>query len=143
MRADATRLQSRCPDEGSMTAFTVVITMGLLALLGLSVDGGLSLAAKVRACGEAQEAARAGARHLDLGQLREQHQLTLRAADAERAADTYLRGAGATGEATVTGDRVTVTVHRTQHTQLLTLVGIASIDVTGTATAHAEETDTP
>ncbi len=133
----------RGPDEGSVTAFTVIVVMGLLAVLGLTVDGGLALAAKVRAYGEAQEAARDGARHLDLKHLREDHQLSLRAADAERAALAYVRAAGATGEAQATADSTTVTVHRTQRTQLLTLLGISTIHVTATATAHAEEADTP
>jgi hypothetical protein len=126
-----------------VTAFTVAVVMGLLALLGLTVDGGLALAAKVRAVGEAQEAARDGARHLDLKQLRDQHSLALRTAEAEHAATSYLQTAGATGDAEVNGDQVTVTVHRAQPTQLLTLLGIHTIHVTATATAHAEETESP
>jgi hypothetical protein len=141
MRANTRGRRDRCPDEGSVTAFTVVIIMGLLTLLGLTVDGGLALATRVRAYGEAQEAARDGARHLDLKQLRDQHSLTLTAADAEQAATAYLHAAGATGEATAHGDQVTVTVHRTQHTQLLTLLGITTINVSATATAHAEESN--
>ncbi|PYC65578.1 hypothetical protein C7C46_32505 [Streptomyces tateyamensis] len=125
-----------------MTPFTVVVVMGLLALLGLTVDGGLALAAKARAYGEAQEAARDGARHLDLKLLRDQQPLTLRAGEAEQAATSYLRTAGAAGEATASADQVTVTVHRTQRTQLLALLGITTINVSATATAHAEETDT-
>ncbi|MGF1425021.1 pilus assembly protein TadG-related protein [Kitasatospora sp. LaBMicrA B282] len=123
-----------------MTAFTVVIVVGLFALLGLTVDGGLALSARVRAYGEAQEAARDGARHLDLKQLRDEQTLALSSTDAEQAATAYLRAAGATGSASARGDQVTVTVHRSQRTQILTLLGITTINVTATATAHAEET---
>lgn len=126
-----------------MTAFTVAVVLGLLMLLGLTVDGGLALAARVRAYGEAQEAARDGARHLDLRQLRDTHQLTLRTTEAEQAATDYLRAAGATGQTTARRDEVTVTVHRTQHAQVLTLLGITTINVSATATAHAEEVDAP
>ncbi|MCX4750577.1 hypothetical protein OG455_34580 [Kitasatospora sp. NBC_01287] len=134
---------ARCRDEGSVTAFTVAIVLGLLALLGLTVDGGLALAARVRAYGQAQEAARDGARHLDLRQLRDQRTLTVRSTQAEQASTDYLHTAGATGRATARGNEVTVTVHRTQHTQILTLLGIRTIDVSATATARAEETGTP
>ncbi|WP_035851153.1 pilus assembly protein TadG-related protein [Kitasatospora azatica] len=143
MNPNSQRTRPRSLDEGSVTAFTVVVVMGLLTLLGLTVDGGLALAAKVRAYGEAQEAARDGARHLDLKRLREQHPLTLRTADAEQAALAYVHAAGATGEATANNDSTTVTVHRTQRTQLLALIGISSINVSASATAHAEEADTP
>lgn len=53
-------------DEGRVTAFVVVLVTAILALAGLTLDGGLALAAKVRANGEAEAAARAGAQAIDL-----------------------------------------------------------------------------
>ncbi|MFD0530382.1 hypothetical protein ACFQ1I_32840 [Kitasatospora arboriphila] len=61
-------------------------------------------------------------------------------AEAQSAAQYYLRAAGADGDATATADTVTVTVRRTQPMQLLTLVGISSLTVTATASAHPVET---
>lgn len=127
---------SKVYDEGSVTAFTVTVVGALIALLGLVTDGGLALAARVKAVGEAQEAARAGARHLDLDSLRTNHIIDLGPDAAQQAAADYLAAAGATGRATATPDEVTVTVERTQRTQLLSLVGISSLHVTATATAH-------
>jgi hypothetical protein len=43
---------------------------------------------------------------------------------------------GQTGTVTVTGDTVTVTVTTTHRTQLLTLVGIPTLAVHGSASAH-------
>ncbi|MGE7434001.1 pilus assembly protein TadG-related protein [Kitasatospora sp. NPDC001175] len=124
-------------DAGMVSAFTIAIAAGLLALLGLVTDGGLVLAAKVEASGQAQEAARAGARNLDLAKLRTDRTMQLGPGEAQSAADTYLRAAGATGQVRATTQEVTVTVERTQRTQLLSLVGITSLRVTATATARA------
>ncbi|WSL75059.1 hypothetical protein OG403_06100 [Kitasatospora sp. NBC_01266] len=109
----------------------------MIALLGLVADGGLALAAKVQAAGEAQEAARAGARHLDLDRLRTDHTIDLGPDAAQNAATNYLDAAGAQGRVNATADEVTVTVEHTQRTQLLSLVGVTSLHVTATATAHA------
>ena len=48
-------------DGGRVTAFVVVLMTAILALAGLALDGGLALAATVRAVGQAESAARAGA----------------------------------------------------------------------------------
>lgn len=106
-------------------------------MVGLVADGGLALAAKVKAVGEAQEAARAGARQLDLGRLRTDHTIDLGPAAAQQAATAYLDAAGATGRVTATDQEVTVTVEREQRTQLLSLVGVGSMHESATATAHA------
>ena len=127
-------------DSGRVTAFTVVITMAVLLFAGLVLDGGLALAAKVRAVGHAQEAARAGAQAIDLTAYRATGTLRL---DPDRAAALvrrYLTGSHATGAeaVTVAGDTVTVTISTSQSTRLLGLVGIGSISVTGTGTAHPD-----
>ncbi|MGH8922355.1 MAG: pilus assembly protein TadG-related protein, partial [Actinomycetes bacterium] len=54
-------------DEGRVSAFVVTVLVAILALAGLTLDGGLALADKVRANGQAEAAARAGAQALDLG----------------------------------------------------------------------------
>ena len=57
-------------ERGRVTAFVVVITTACLLFAGLVLDGGLALAAKTKAIGQAQEAARAGAQALDLATYR-------------------------------------------------------------------------
>ena len=124
-------------DGGQVTAFVVVFTAALLLMVGLVIDGGLTLAAKVRAIDEAQSAARAGAQEIQLAIYRQSGQVTLDANRAVDAARSYLAGTGDPGQVSVTGDQVTVTVRVTQPMQVLGLVGIGSLRVSGTGSATA------
>ena len=126
-------------DSGQVTAFVVVLTAALILLLGLVVDGGQALAARLRAVNAAQEAARAAAQAIDLAGYRRTGRLRLDPARATAAARGWLAGTGdtLTGIA-VSADRVTITVHHTGHTQILRIAGLTTIDSTGTATAQAE-----
>jgi hypothetical protein len=125
-------------DQGRVSAFVVVLTLGILALAGLTLDGGLALAAKVEANGQAEAAARAGAQAIDLGLYRTSNQLQLVPAQAVANAQSYLAAVGASGTVTVSGDTVTVTVTAAQNTQLLGMVGISSLTVHGTGSAHPQ-----
>lgn len=132
------RLRSRWNrDDGQVTAFVVVFATGILALAGLTLDGGLALAAKVKAAGQAESAARAGAQAIDLSIYRESGQLRIVSADAVAAARSHLAAAGATGTVTVTDNTITVLVTDSQPTQLLALVGISTLHVDGAGRAHA------
>ncbi len=115
-----------------------MLVLGLMALAGLGLDGGLALAAKVRATGQAESAARAGAQAIDLAAYRATGTLRLLSAEADGLARRYLAGVGATGTVTATADTVTVTVTTTQRTQLLSLIGISSIDAHGSGSAHPQ-----
>lgn len=126
---DATR------DRGQVTAFTLSLLTALLLVAGLVLDGGLALAAKVQALDEAQEAARAGAQHLDLARYRATGAVILDPTAADNAAHSYLAATGHPGVVTVTADTVTVTVTITGRTQLLQLTGLTHFHVDGTATA--------
>ncbi|GLY71378.1 pilus assembly protein TadG-related protein [Amycolatopsis taiwanensis] len=123
-------------DEGRTTAFVVVLTIGILTLAGLTLDGGLALAAKVKANGQAEAAARAGAQAIDLAAYRNGGTLQLVSAQAVADAQRYLVTVGASGAVTVSGDTVTVTITTTQGTQLLGMVGISSLSVHGSGSAH-------
>jgi Flp pilus assembly protein TadG len=125
-------------DEGRVSAFVVVLTLGILTLAGLTLDGGLALAAKVEANGQAEAAARAGAQAIDLTVYRTNNQLQLMPAQAVANAQSYLAAVGASGTVTVSGDTVTVTVTASQNTQLLGMVGISSLTVHGTGSAHPQ-----
>jgi hypothetical protein len=125
-------------DEGRVTAFVVVLAVAILALAGLSLDGGLALAAKVNANGQAEAAARAGAQAIDLTVYRASNRLELVPAQAVSTAEDYLSSVGATGTVTVSGDTVTVTITATQNTQLLAMVGISSLTVHATGSAHLQ-----
>lgn len=124
--------------DGRVTAFVVIVAITMLLLAGLVLDGGLALAAKVRAIGEAQEAARAGAQAIDLTAYRADGTLRLVPQQANIAAHNYLAAAGHTGTVSIAGNTVNVTVSITQPTQLLGLAGISSITVTGTGQAQPQ-----
>lgn len=124
--------------NGQVTAFVVILVTAVLLFSGLVLDGGLALAAKVRAIGEAQEAARSGAQEIDLVAYRADGTLRLMPQQASTAAHNYLTAAGHTGTVSIEGNTVTVSVTIHQPTQLLGLIGISSITVTGTGKAQPQ-----
>lgn len=126
----------RQDQNGRVTAFVVTIALAALLFAGLVLDGGLALAAKDRALGEAQEAARAGAQEIDLAAYRADGTLRLVPHQASAAAHRYLAAASQTGTVSIVGNTVNVTVRISQPTQLLGLAGIGSITVTATGRAQ-------
>lgn len=126
-------------EQGRVTVFVVTIATVIIMFGGLVFDGGLALSAKVRAIGEAQEAARAGAQAIDLATYRATDTVRLMPAQARALALSYLASAGSSGSVTVAGDTVTVTVTAAQATQLLRLVGVDSIPVTGSGSAVPQQ----
>ena len=124
-------------DGGQATAFTVVMTVAVLALAGLVLDAGLAVSTKVEAVSAAQSAARAGARELDVAALRTSGVVRIDPAKARAAAQNWLNQARLTGTVAVTGNQVTVSVTTARQTQLLHMLGVTSIPITATATADA------
>ncbi|MHB1927841.1 MAG: hypothetical protein ACYCUG_00120 [Acidimicrobiales bacterium] len=137
-REPAKRPRRDDDEAGQVTAFVVIFLAALFAFAGLVLDGGLTLAAQTHAIDEAQAAARAGAQALDTTTYRATGTVVLDPAAAVTAADAYLAAAGDTSEVSVTGDQVSVTVHLTQRMQLLDLVGINQLTVSGTGVARLE-----
>ena len=137
-------------DSGQVTAFTVIMVAALILFAGLVLDGGLAIAGDVRALNEAQEAARSGAQALDLATFRATGSVVLDPDQAVASAREYLAATGnpdaSSAPVLVTGDQVSVTVTRTQHMQILQVVGVHEITVDATATAraaHGVETPEP
>nr|WP_260859636.1 pilus assembly protein TadG-related protein [Streptomyces cupreus] len=122
--------------RGQVTPFVVILAVAVVMFAGLVVDGGLALAAKVRAIGEAQEAGRAGAQALDLAAYRDSGTVRLVPDGARTLAQNYLASTSDSGTVTVIDDTVTVTVTARQHTQLLGLLGLDSLTVIGSGSAH-------
>jgi hypothetical protein len=122
-------------DDGQVTAFVVVMALALVLVIGLVLDGGLTLAARERALDEAQEAARAGAQAVNLTAYRQDGTLVLTPAQAAADADAYLASIGADGTATATTDSVTVTVTIVQPMQILSAAGLHAVTVHATASA--------
>ena len=101
--------KARHCETGSLTAFTAVFVVALLAVGGLVVDGGRYLAQRQAAIAEADQAARAGADALDTAALREGSVVVDPIAGVD-AAETAMRASGHPGSASVDGSTVTATV---------------------------------
>jgi len=130
-------------DGGYVTAFFAILVVVLIGLVGLVLDGGGALNAKTRAISTAAEAARAGAQALDLALYRADGTRRLNPDQARSRALAYLAGADAQGTASATTMTVTVTVTATYQPQLLTLVGVGPMHVTGTAAASPHSGPAP
>ena len=129
-------------DRGHVSGFAIIMVTAMIAVAGLVLDGGLAVSAKVRAVGIAQSAARVGAQQIDLRMYRQTGLVRLDVAKATATAQDWLRRAGAGGTVTATPLRVRVEVTAAADTQLLSLVGVASITVHATAAAVAVRSDT-
>lgn len=137
-------------DEGAAAVLLLILTPALFALGGLVLDGGRQLSARQQAADLAEQAARAGADHLDLTALRDDPaaQTTgdggpLDVPAAKAAACRYVTTADPAATCTATvdtsadGQRVTVRVRTTSNTVLLGLIGVNHLhtDATGSAIA--------
>ncbi|WP_435602862.1 pilus assembly protein TadG-related protein [Streptomyces sp. bgisy130] len=125
-------------DRGEVTAFVIGVVAALWLFAGIVVDGGLALAGKARALDVAQEAARSGAQQLDIGHLRHHEDVRLVRADATHAARAYVASSGDSGNASVKGNAVTVQVTHRYHTQIFQLIGLRTLTLHASGTAHAE-----
>jgi Flp pilus assembly protein TadG len=127
------RLRRRS-DDGQFLAMTAVFMTMFLALAGLVADGGHYLDAKQAAASEAEQAARAGAGSLDVGEL---HAGTIAVdpATAVTAAENYMIAAGQPGTAWVVGDTVYAQISYRMPTQLLGIIGVGSLALSVTESA--------
>jgi Flp pilus assembly protein TadG len=125
-----------CGEEGQVTAFVVVFTVALVFVAGLVIDGGGLLTTKRQAINTAEQAARAGAQGLAIDELRATGDVRLDPQRATDAAEEYLAATGHTGTATVTDDRVTVTVAIRWRPLILGIGGMRTVTVSGQAAAR-------
>ena len=135
-------------DRGSVTAYLLIMTVALVLLAGLVLDGGAALTAHGTAADTAQQAARDGADALDDTSLRTTTPagLATNPGAARAAAQAVLAASGVTGDVAVTGATVTVTAHATRPTAILAIAGITQVGGTATATAvplHGTTTGAP
>lgn len=123
-------------EHGAVAVVIPILTVGMLAMAGLVVDGGAALAARGRAADVAQQAARAGADALAPDSLRtgDPAGLAVNPAAAVLAADQVLQVGAVGGQVSVSGDTVTVTAQSTRPTSIMSAIGI------GTVTGHASAT---
>lgn len=124
-------------DEGTLTLFTAIIAIALLAAVAFTVDAGEKLQAGLRARALAEEAARAGAGEINAAAAYNgSGPLAVSPGLAVQAAGQYLSRAGHTGTVIVTGNTtVQVTVTVTEPAAFTSVIGISAVSATETATA--------
>jgi hypothetical protein len=130
--------------RGSLTVFMVGAVFAMLLAIGLGVDGSRALQGFLRASGEAQEAARAGADVLDVASVYGGSTPTVDpTGGACAAAALYI---GQTGDdmvsctpSVVDGAQLTVSVSARVPTIFLGLFGVNSFTMKASATAQAIE----
>src|ERR1700683_326549 len=132
MRRD---LESLKRDRGALTLMLAAFMIVLLALGGLVIDGGRKLNATETAYAIAQEAARAGAGVVNTSEAYQSGTYAVDLPQARAAAQAYLANAGYEGSVSASGDSIEGTVTITQPTEVLSLIGIDSLTVNGTAVA--------
>lgn len=131
-------------ERGSASIWALLLIAGAFTmLLGLVVDGGRAIDARVATARAAAQAARAGADSLSAATVRSGHD-AVNAEQAQARAENYLRGEGLTGTVTVNGNTVTVAITTKSKTRILAAIGITSFPVHETETARAiTEEDQP
>ncbi len=122
-------------ERGVVTAFVVIMSMALILVAGLVLDGGYTLAARREAIDEADGAARAAAQVLAVSTR--SGLVSLDAGRAQPAVDAFLAQTGHSGTAVVHDDTVTVTVSFSRRMLILGIGGLVSVRVTGIGSARA------
>jgi Flp pilus assembly protein TadG len=131
-------------ERGSASIWAILTIAGAFTfLLGLVVDGGRVIDARIAASRAAAQSARVGADALSSASVRNgNNAIDVDAAKAR--AQEYLHDAGMTGTVSVTGQTVSVTVTGSSETQILGVIGITSFPIEETETAQAiTEEDVP
>ena len=123
-------------ERGSASIWVLLVIAGAFTvLLGLVVDGGAVIDARLDAARTARQAARLGADQLSPGSVRS-GTISVDPAAAAAAVHEYLGAAGYHGTVRVSGENVTVTVTGTSAARILSAIGINSFPVRETGTAH-------
>ena len=129
------RDRSYARDRGSLTLMLLALMVVMLALAGLVIDGGRKLDATQKAYAIAQEAARAGAGQVNTSAAYRSGTYKVDIPHALAAARAYLASAGYSGSVSASGNNIRVTVHVTERTEMLSLIGIDTLKSSGSAVA--------
>ncbi|UQX04788.1 pilus assembly protein TadG-related protein [Streptomyces sp. RerS4] len=125
-------------DDGGIAIYTAIVTVALLGIIGLAIDGGGKLRATERADATAMEAARAAGQAIDPAAAINGQAVRVDPHAAQAAAQAYLARTGTQGSVTLSADQslLTVTVHDAYTTKFLAIVGIPSMGVNGHGSAR-------
>lgn len=123
-------------ERGAITPMLVLVVVALLLMVGLVVDAGAKLNAVSQANDVAAQAAHAAAAQLDASTALATGNIQVSTAQAQEAAMTVLQGSGMSGGVDISGQTVTVTATCTKPTAFLSLIGITTVQGTGTASVR-------
>jgi hypothetical protein len=126
--------------EGSVTLWLVLLSMAMMAAVGLVFDGGRAMATKGQAIADAYGAARAGAEAMDRAGFIRGGAPTPDPGTAVVAARDFLVQAGvgpAQASIAVNGPEVAVIVHLRSPATILGAVGVGPFDVSAQGRARA------
>lgn len=127
-------------ERGAATIFVLGMSMVLMVCIGLVVDGGLGINARMRVADDAEQAARAATNAVDVARLRADGTVTIDPGLARQNAQSFLQGRGygsSQFSVDVDGDSVSVEVRDRTETTMLKVVGIDSYPVAARATSTA------
>lgn len=124
-------------DRGSVSLLFVTVTVALLLIIGLVVDGGAQIRNRQHADTTAQEAARAAGQAVNPAAAIAGDGAQVQLGAGKAAAQQYLTAAGVGGTVTTTGG-TTVHVHTTTtySPAFLGIIGIGSLTASGDADAR-------
>jgi len=124
------------PERGAITPMVVVLGVALLLMVGLVVDAGAKLNAVSQANDVAAQAAHAAATQLDTGAAMSVGQIGVSTAEAQEAGMAVLAASGMSGSVVIDGQSVTVIATCTKPTAFLSLIGVTTVQGTGTASVR-------
>ncbi len=128
----------RTDQRGAVALYAAVMMLALMSTIGLVLVGGQKVAALREATNIADNAARAGAQHVDLDSVRSGDALRLDPDEAVAAANDYLSLVGHSGTPVVNGDTITVTVTISYNPVILPM-GNQTVTATESASARTVE----
>lgn len=111
---------------GSVSAFVTAMLLCFISCVGLAVDGGRLIAARIELADHAENAARIGVQHVESLRSGEP---TVDVQSAEFAASRYLSDQGVTGQVSASREVVEVHVSQVVTFTLLFLVGLQSREI--------------
>jgi Flp pilus assembly protein TadG len=135
MRTRSPHLKPADDERGSISLWAALAALCMIVIVGIAVDFGGQAVAEQQARSVAFEAARTGGQQVNLDQLVRGGQAQTDPYKAAAAANAYLADAGVVGSVTVNSDTVTVTITSSYQCSFLSVIGIDSLPVTGTASA--------
>jgi len=123
-------------DRGSVSLWAALSAFCMIVIVGIAVDFGGQAVAEQRARTVAAQAARAAGQELQLDAVARAGTAQTDTGRAVAAATSFLSQAGQTGTASVSGTTISVTVTGSYQCVFLSIIGIATLPVSGTSTAE-------